>query len=168
MVAQREIYEADRAADSIHLRKVFRDSLRSAPLQEDLSDEERQLLTSALKFVSAVACTNLILNKFVKFVSRTQELASSSTSPEIQRVYQMHLDQLQTTSNDTESRAFDFILEDLTGKVVRISEAPVARGAFSAIWSGELYGKGVSVYSSTGKYEPAKTDLKSLEVNLII
>ncbi len=53
MLAQKEIYEADRAADSIHLRKVFRDALRKVPLQENLSNEEQQLLISALKFVSS-------------------------------------------------------------------------------------------------------------------
>lgn len=162
MISQREIYEADRAADRIHLRKVFKDTLRIVPLQETLADGDRQLLISALKFVSAIAFARVR-----KLTLVFQELASTSASPDILHIYQQHLDLLLTSANLAESSAANCGLEDLTDKVVRIGDVPVAKGAISSIWSGELYGKSVSIYSSMFKYKPEKNDLKSLEVDLV-
>ncbi|KLO16659.1 kinase-like protein [Schizopora paradoxa] len=124
--SQKEIINTDRSADGIQLRRLLRDALRKEPLN-DLSHEEIHVLVGALKI----------------------ELSSSSISPDIAQLYEQVLARIEPElENQTKQGDPDNLFEDLTGKVVRISDVPVARGAITTVWSGELFGKPVSIFTA--------------------
>ncbi len=60
------------------------------------------------------------------------------------------------------------VFQDLTGKIVRVSDAPVARGAITSVWSGELFGKPVSIFTSAQIPRNISEDLASLKVSGLV
>ncbi|EJD04727.1 kinase-like protein [Fomitiporia mediterranea MF3/22] len=126
---QREIYKADHNADLGNLKRLLRDCLRKNDLSQQLSRLSPQEV-SALR--SAI---NLELQSI-------SDQASDSQAARLFKEVVLRLGVESTPGRNTKS-----IVQDLTGKIVRISQHPVAFGAICAVWTGELYGKRVALYS---------------------
>lgn len=60
------------------------------------------------------------------------------------------------------------VFQDLTGKIVRVSDAPIARGAITSVWSGELFGNSVSIFTSTQTSRNISEDLATLKVSGLV
>jgi len=110
--SQKAIIHTDRAADGVQLRRLLRDSFRKEPVEGDLSRDEQQVLIGALKI----------------------ELSSSSISPDMVQLYEQVLARIETEPvQQIDEGSSDVVFQDLTGKIVRVSDAPIAWGAVTSV-----------------------------------
>jgi len=143
--SQKAIIHTDRAADGVQLRRLLRDSFRKEPVEGDLSRDEQQVLIGALKI----------------------ELSSSSISPDMVQLYEQVLARIETEPvQQIDEGSSDVVFQDLTGKIVRVSDAPIAWGAVTSVWSGELFGKPVSIFTSVHTSHSITDDLATLKAGI--
>ncbi|KAI5117272.1 hypothetical protein M0805_001002 [Coniferiporia weirii] len=138
--AHREIYVSERRVDSVNLRRLLRDCLRRDDLQQLLINMTRRELLS--------------IQGAVKL-----EMSMSSAHSGDVRLYQDFLSRLGRESEQAMRARRSKMPQDLTGKIVRISNSPVAWGAACTVWTGELYGKRVTLHSPNppSGLNPART-----------
>ncbi|OCB89265.1 kinase-like protein [Sanghuangporus baumii] len=124
--SQREMYKSDQEADRINVKRLLRDSLRRSDVRQQLSKltpDEFAALRSAISL----------------------ELKSITDQGPDSQAARLYKEFLSTWTTDQRSHRKSITIQDLSGKITRISTHPVAWGAVCAVWKGELYGKIVSL-----------------------